>query len=100
VCKPLEERVQSMPRGLVMDWPAMSQLLSGLSQVIDGTFIGCRDPDAVPTFPVTGLDTVHRDQDLVVTAHDSSYWFVSGDTSVTGRLRKAFPHAEQRSGFE
>jgi hypothetical protein len=96
----LEERVQSMPRGVVMDWPAMSELLSNLNQVIDGTFIGCRDPDAVPTYPGTGLDKVHRNQDLVVTADDSSFWWVSGETSVTAPLRHAFPHAEQRRGFE
>jgi hypothetical protein len=95
----LEQRIESSPRGVPLDWPALSELLGELDQVIDGTFIGCRDPDAVPVFPDAGLDAVHRDQELVVTADDSSYWWVSGDAAFTRRVQKAFPHAERRPAF-
>ena len=95
----LEQRIESSPRGVTLDWQALNELLGKLAQVIDGTFIGCRDPDAVPPYPDTGLDAVHRDQELVVTADDSSYWWVSGDAAITRQVQKAFPHAERRSGF-
>lgn len=96
----LEERVRSTPRGVAMDWPALVVLFTNLSQVIDGTFIGCRSPETVPEFPDTGLDVLHRDEELVVTADDSSYWWVSGHDPVIARLRRAFPHARERRGFE
>jgi hypothetical protein len=95
----LEQRIESSSRGVPLDWLALSELLGELDQVIDGTFIGCRDPDAVPVYPDAWLDAVHRDQELVVTADDSSYWWVSGETAITGWVRKAFPHAERRPGF-
>jgi hypothetical protein len=94
-----EQRVKSAPRGVALDWEALGELLERLTQVIDGTFIGCRNPAGVPVYPDTGLEAVHRDQELVVTADDSSYWWVSGETAITRQVQKAFPHAEHRPGF-
>ena len=92
----LEERVKSSPRGVAIEWPALSDLLDKLTQVIAGTFIGCRDPRAVPPYPETPLDVVHRNEELVVTAEGSSYWWVSGETGVVAAVEAAFPHAERR----
>ena len=95
----LEQRVESSPRGVIMDWPALSAILGKVTQVIDGTFIGCRDPNLVPPFPDTLIDEVHRAQEfLVVTAFDSSWWWVSGPSLITKRVEMAFPHAERGFG--
>jgi hypothetical protein len=40
----LEERVHSSPFGVPMSWESLSDLLSGLLQIIDANFVGCRDP--------------------------------------------------------
>ena len=95
----LEERVESSPRGVVMDWPALGDLLRKVTQVIDGTFIGCQEPMLVPPYPDTSIDDVHRAQEfLVVTAFDSSWWWVSGPAVITERVEKAFPYAQRRLG--
>ena len=95
----LEKRVESSPRGVVMDWPALSDLLGKMTQVIDGTFIGCQDPGLVPPYPDTSINDVHRAPEfLVVTAFDSSWWWVSGAAVITERVEKAFPHAQRGLG--
>jgi hypothetical protein len=96
----LERRVESSPHGVAMAWPSVSELLSQLVQVIDGTFIGSRDPAAVPRYPETPLEVVHRDEELVVTAFDSSWWWVSAEAEVTARVKAAFPHAEPERAFQ
>jgi hypothetical protein len=92
----LEERVNSSPFGVPISWESLSGLLSELVQIVDGNFIGCRDPSQVPRFPETDLRTLHRTSEIVVTAFDSGCWFVSAPPSVIQRVRLAFPHAEER----
>jgi hypothetical protein len=92
----LEERVHSSPFGVPISWGSLADLLGDLVQVVDGNFIGCKDHSQVPRFPDTDLQTLHRIPAIVVTAHDSTSWFVSGPRSVIERLKLVFPHAEER----
>jgi hypothetical protein len=89
----LEDRVNSSPFGVPISWEGLAALLSDLVQVFDGNFVGCSEHSQVPRFPDTDLRTLHRTCELVVTAHDSAYWLVSGSPSITERLRLAFPHS-------
>lgn len=95
----IEESVQEHPHGIVKDWLELHRLLGDQIQVIYGTFIGCRDPALIPEYPTTGLDQLHDRHDLVITADDSTSWWVSAPTAVSDRLKHTFPHAEERNGF-
>jgi hypothetical protein len=90
----LEERVHASPRGVRISWDALADLLRDPAlQVIDGNFVGCSDPALVPSFPDTNLRTLHQSCEIVVTAHDSSYWLVSAAPAIIERLQLAFPNS-------
>jgi len=91
----LEERVRAAAHGVEMTWNDLDQLLAQLLQVIDGTLIG-RSPGAeLPAYPETGWQEIHRTHDLVVTADDSTFWWVTAPEEVIARVRARFPHVEE-----
>lgn len=95
----IEESVEAAAQGVPKDWPSLYRLVENLSQIIDGTFIGTRDVTSIPAYPAATLTEVHDGQELVVTADDSTYWWVTGPTNVIERLAVAFPHATESPGF-
>jgi hypothetical protein len=95
----LERHVTESPRGVRFGWDELLCLLQDLTQVIDGTFIGTRDVGSIPEIALTDLSEIHRTYELVVTADDSSFWWISGPSYVVERFALAFPHGQDRASF-
>jgi hypothetical protein len=91
----LVQHVDSSPFGVPLSWESLADLLNNLVQVVDGNFVGCSDPAQVPRVQDTDLPTLHHSCELVVTAFDSTLWWVSAPQPVIKRLQVALPHAEQ-----
>jgi hypothetical protein len=89
----LQADVERNPQGLVMEWSELRALLDDVLQVIDGTFVACRDRDSIPS-----RSTFHEElagkADMVVSAIDSSFWLVTAPDHVVQRLIDLFPGAE------
>jgi hypothetical protein len=95
----LESRVSEAPQGVSFGWDELLRLLQDLTQVIDGTFIGTRDVDSIPEIASAELSEIHRTHELVVTADDSSFWWISGASDIVERLALAFPHGQDHESF-
>jgi hypothetical protein len=85
----LEQRVANAPNGLILEWKDLKQLAGALDQIIEGTIVGCRNPEV--------LTQIHLQSDLpstcdiVIEAIDSSLWKVySRDDRILQRLKSAF----------
>jgi hypothetical protein len=89
----LRDDVEAEPRGLVLDWPELRALLDDVLQVIDGTFVACREQASIPPRSAVHEELVPRAQ-MVVTALDSSYWLVTAADQVAARLIERFPGTE------
>ncbi len=95
----LEDQVSEAPQGVAFVWPDLWSLVQDLTQIIDGTFIGTANADLTPPVSSADLAEIHRTQDLVVTADDSSFWWISAKDSVIERFVLAFPHGVERDGY-
>jgi hypothetical protein len=89
----LRDDVEAEPRGLVMDWPQLRALLDDVLQVIDGTFVACRNQESIPPRSAVHEELVPS-AEIVVTAIDSSYWLVTAADQVATRLIERFPGTE------
>jgi hypothetical protein len=89
----LKADVEGNPQGLVMEWSELRALLDDVLQVIDGTFVACRDRDLIPSRSPFHEELVGR-ANMVVSAIDSSYWLVTASDHVVQRLIDLFPGTE------
>lgn len=89
----LRDEVEAESRGLVMAWPELRALLNEVLQVIDGTFVACRDQESIPPRSAVHEELVGK-AEMVVTALDSSYWLVTAPDPLVERLMGRFPGTE------
>jgi hypothetical protein len=89
----LQEDVAAEPGGLVLGWVELRGLLDNVLQVIDGTFVACRNHESIPLRSAVHEELVGK-AEIVVTAFDSSYWLVTAPDPVVTRLIDRFPGAE------
>jgi hypothetical protein len=95
----LEKQVREAPSGVPVPWPDLLSLVEDLTQIIDGTFIGSANAPVLPPGLAAGLADVHRTYELVVTADDSSFWWISAEASVLQRFLQTFPQSIDRDGY-
>lgn len=94
-----EEEVNTAPGSKRLSWTELHELLSELIQVIDGTFVAFSGK--LPKLPQSrDLREIHAGEGaLVVTAVDSSFWLVTGESNLISHTERALPHAERISGY-
>jgi hypothetical protein len=95
-----EKQVREAPSGVPVAWRDLLSLVEDLAQIIDGTFIGSGNTSMLPPASAAGLADVHRTHELVVTADDSSFWWISAEDSIIQRFLQAFPQSIERDGYK
>jgi hypothetical protein len=86
-----EAAVRSAPAGVRLGWDELVALAQAFRQVIDGIFVGCRDPAAIPSLGRGLTPQFYATCDLVLEASDSTLWRVyAREDAVLARLRGAF----------
>lgn len=82
-----EKTVAALPNGYPLTWGELEMLAGSLDQVIDGVFIGCRDPEALHRYPSDS--DLYASCDVVVEANDGTYWEIhTSDAEIVARLRR------------
>jgi hypothetical protein len=85
----LHSRVAGSPTGLELSFDDLAAFGSRVRQVIDGVFVGCRRPNALPLRSDDDV-TVLGKADMLIAAIDSSFWLVSGADEVLSRVEVRF----------
>ena len=85
----LEQQVAKSPNGLILEWKDLKQLAKRLDQIIEGTIVGCRNPDVLTQINLQS--DLRSACDIVIQAIDSSLWKIySRDDGILQRLKLSF----------
>jgi hypothetical protein len=85
----LPERVRDSEHGVALTYPELDAFARGVSQVIDGIFLGgAQDPSRDATI----ADNAGRATHLLAIV-DSSFWLIGGPPAMIAHARTAFPTA-------
>ena len=92
----LEQRVANAPHGLILDWKDLNKITGALDQIIEGTIVGCQDPERLTQINLQS--DLRASCDLVIEAIDSSLWKIfSRDDGVLQKLKSAFRDVKETS---
>jgi hypothetical protein len=83
------DNVEQSATGLHVRYDELLTMSARLQQVIDGLFIGCRDPRDFPS-RADPDEVVLARAEIVLAAVDSSFWIVSASAGVLDRFRARF----------